>query len=143
MKPVLFIGYQAFVLPNTAHLQTVLKVLGEAVLLKYAEDGKGSILRINGKACYQVDEEHQRAASVEMVSDKRILPANWSPAIEPEVIEEENEVEIDLTDGRTRRRPRRKALPPASKEIDFRKEFEQLKNFDQPAGQLLLGEGGP
>jgi|ERR1051326_4719048 hypothetical protein len=144
MRPILFIGYQAFVLKDTAHLQTVLKALGEAERVKNARDADGNLVRIDGKFCYQVEPaEHQEEARVEMVADKRVFPADWKPAIEPEIVEESEEVEIDLTDGRTRRRPRRKALPAAaSPAIDARKEFTRLREAVNQPTQLLLGQGG-
>ena len=140
MKPILFIGYQAFVLKDTAHLQTVLKALGDAQMVKHASDAEGNLVKLDGKYCYQVEAD-QREARVEMVADKRVFPVDWTPAIEPEVIEEPDEVEIDLTAGRARRRPKRKALPaPAPKVIDARAGFAGLRDaVEQP--QLLL-EGG-
>lgn len=139
MKAILFVGYQAFVLKDTAHLQTVLKALGEAQMLKHAHDAQGNLVKIDGKYCYQIESD-QTEARVEMVADKRVFPMDWTPAIEPEVIEETEEVEIDLTPGRARRRPKRKALPAPAKVIDARAGFAGLREaVEQP--QLLL-EGG-
>ena len=68
-------------------------------------------------------------------------PASWTPPIEAEVIEETDDVEIDLTAGRARRRPRRKALP-APEAIDARSEFARLRDAVNQPTQLMLGQGG-
>ena len=133
MKTVLKIGYSHFLLKDTAHLQTVLRALNDAVELHYDSE------REHPKICWYAGERVE--VGVELMAEDLIRSRKTEKAIEPEVVEE-----VEVIEGRVvrSRRPKRKALPaPQVNEIDARAEFERARAIVDCAGQqLLLGNGG-